>query len=160
MPFESMQMLERQMIALGAQIIQQRSVQQTATESNNEEAADTSILGACANNVSEAFRTALKFACRYAGADENQIDFRINTNLGHVTMTSLEQAQMVANWNADVISWNEVRTQFRQAGIATDDDNAVQAEGEQKQQQKMDQQVVLAKAMPQPVGKSKVPPTK
>jgi hypothetical protein len=130
MPFESMQALERQMIALGAQIVQQRSVQRTATESNNEEAADTSILGACANNVSDAFRTALKFACRFAGENEAEIDFRINTNLGYVTMTPQEQVQMVANWNAGVIGWSEVRTQFRQAGIATDDDEAVKQEHE------------------------------
>lgn len=132
LPFESMQALERQMIALGAQIVQQRSVQQTATESNNEEAADTSILGAGANNVSEAFRTALKFACMFAGANPDEVDFRINTNLGYVTMTPQEQTQMVANWNAGVIGWNEIRTQFRQAGIAIDDDEAVKLEVEAK----------------------------
>jgi hypothetical protein len=145
MPFEAMQHKERLMTALGARLIEQRFVQRTATEANLEGIADTSILGTVANNVTSAMTAALNFACAYAGANADEVEFKINTNLGYVTMSADERRELVAEWQSNAISFNELRINLRQSGIAYEDDEIVLAEAAQKQADALKQAEATAK---------------
>jgi hypothetical protein len=62
MPKEAMEMKERQMVALGAKLVEQKSVQRTATEANQDEAADNSVLASVAKNVAAGIVQALNGA--------------------------------------------------------------------------------------------------
>jgi hypothetical protein len=90
--------------------------------------------------------TALKFACMFSGSDVNSIEFKINTDLGFITMAALDRQELIAEWNAGAISFGEMRTQLRQAGVASEDDMAVQAEADAKAQQKQQQQMDMLAA--------------
>ena len=65
MPKEAMDTKERQMVALGAKLVEQKQVQRTATEAGLENASETSVLASAANNTAEAFRKALKWCMEF-----------------------------------------------------------------------------------------------
>ena len=79
MPKEAMDTKERQMVALGAKLVEQKQVQRTATEAGLENASETSVLASAANNTAEAFRTALGWCMEFVGTD-GEIEFDLNTD--------------------------------------------------------------------------------
>lgn len=142
MPFEAMQHKERQMVALGARLIEQKAVQRTATEAGMEEAGTTSVLATCAKNVSAAYTQALTWAGIFLGVEKpvatqpveaedgaegkskqgDEISYVLNTEFDLSRLTAQEQAQIIATWQANAISTEEMRDNLRRGGIAYQDD--------------------------------------
>lgn len=128
MPKEAMDGKERQMVALGAKLVEQKSVQRTLGEAELENTAETSILSSIAKNVEIAMVFALTWCARFVGADETQIKYELNTEFDLTQLDPTERAQVVSEWQAGAISFPEMRANLRRAGIATLDDDAAIAQ--------------------------------
>lgn len=120
MPKEAMEAKERQAVALGAKLVEQKTVQRTATESASDNASDSSVLGAAANNVSEAYGVALKYASIFLGKEEEST-VQLNTDFDSLTMSPQETAQLVALWTAGGITDEEFRAKLKDSGLAYED---------------------------------------
>lgn len=125
-PFEAMQHKEKQMVALGARIVEQRAVVRTATESGYDQATESSILASAAKNISAALTWALERCALFVGAstggEENRIEFSLNTDFDIATMSADDRRQLLAEWQGGLIAWEEARAGLRKAGVATLDD--------------------------------------
>lgn len=124
MPKEAMEAKEKQMVALGAILVEQQSVQRTATEAGMEEASTTSLLATCSKNVSHAYTCALKWAAEFlgiAGAEEDDskaISYVMNSEFDLSKLEPLMVAQIIASWQANGITTEEMRDNLRRGGIA------------------------------------------
>jgi hypothetical protein len=133
--FEAMEHKEKQMVALGAKLVEQKTVQRTATEVDAEEAAETSILGTITKNVSAAYKFALEWAAIFQGgvtiqSDANTADddnaaivFELNTDFSIATMTAEEVNTAINSWQKEAITFKEMRAVVKKAGFATQDDD-------------------------------------
>lgn len=74
---EAMNGKETQMIALGARLIERGSGAKTATQILSEDSAAHSVLSLCANNVSDAYRLALKWCALFENAT-GEVDYEIS----------------------------------------------------------------------------------
>ena len=117
MPMEAMQAKERQMVALGARLVEQREVQRTATEARQSDAANTSVLATAVGNVSAAYTWALERAAEFAGAT-GPISFEISQDFAISGMTAEERAQLIAEWQGGAITFEEMRDGLRRANVA------------------------------------------
>jgi hypothetical protein len=126
---EAMDQKESQMIALGAKLVEKRTVTRTATETKLEEVSETSVLASIAENVAAAYQKALQAAARFVGTD-GEIVFELNTDFDIAALSAQEQQQLIANWQAGAMSFNEVRAAFKTAGIAFEEDEKAKEEHE------------------------------
>lgn len=140
MPKEAMEAKERQMVALGAKLVEQSAVQRTAMEAGMEEASTTSLLAMSAKNVSHAYTAALKWCGIFMGfkidkdstdadkpgeVDPNEICYELNTDFDIARLAPLDQQALIASWQANAITFEEMRDNLRRGGIAyLDDDDA------------------------------------
>ena len=122
MPKEAMEHKEKQMVALGARLVEQKSVVRTATESGYDQATESSILTSVAQNVSAAFTYALKWCAFFVGAPDDKIFMHLNTDFDIATMSADDRRQLMAEWQGGGITWEEYRVNLRKAGIATEND--------------------------------------
>jgi hypothetical protein len=127
MPREAMEAKERQMVALGAKLVEQRQVQRTATEAKQEYATEISVIGACAQNVSQAYERALAWAGAFVGTEEPSV-LTLSSGFDLDTMTPEEVTAVVAAWQGDAISTTEMRDKLKAGGVATQDDEAYKEE--------------------------------
>lgn len=125
---EAMDTKERQMVALGAKLVEQKEVQRTATEAELEAASEGSTLASATKNVSAAFEWALKWAARWVGAGDAGVKFELNTDFDIARMTPDERRQIIEEWQKGAITFTEMRTGLRKAGIATEDDAKAKAD--------------------------------
>lgn len=128
MPFEAMEHKERQMVALGAKLVEQKTVQRTATEAGIDHTSENSILASSAKNVSNAYTWAFKWCAKFVGESEDNIKFELNTEFDLTKMTPEERRQLIAEWQAGAISFTEMRDNLRGGGVAKLDDEAAKAE--------------------------------
>lgn len=129
MAFTNMEHKEKQMVALGAKLVEVKTVQRTATEAGMTQASETSILTSAANNVSQAYRAAFLFVGRFLGTatSDDAIAYELNTDLGIMQLDPQAQAAIVASWQAGVMDYEEARWNFRRAGLVYKDDEEVKA---------------------------------
>jgi hypothetical protein len=148
--FEAMQAKERQMIALGAKLIEQSSVQRTATEAKIDSSAEGSILMSAAQNVSAAYVWALKLAAEFMGlkvpADgaEDSYVFALNDDFDIANMDAAGRAEVLKAWQAGGISWTEYRTVLKAGGIASQDNDDAKKEIDEKAKEDADNEVRTA----------------
>lgn len=130
MPMEAMQHKERQMVALGAKLVESRSVQRTLGEAQMEAATETSVLSSAAYNISSAFTDAVRFATQFFYGIANTEDtwVTLSTDFAISKMSPQERAELIKEWQAGAISFSEMRDQLRQSGIATLDDEDAKEE--------------------------------
>ena len=121
MPKEAMEAKERQMVALGAKLVEQRAVQRTATEAKQEEASEASVLATCAKNVAAAYRTALTWCGMLLGSTD-KAEFDLNTDFEIGRMSAQDRAQLVSEWQSGAITFEEMRFNLRRANVAYLDD--------------------------------------
>lgn len=119
MPKEAMDHKEKQMVALGAKLIEPRQVQRTATEADMDEEAESSVLSSVSRNVSKCIQWALQWAGYFVGVPETSIEFQLNTDFDLASLSPQERAQLVSEWQAEAITYSELRENLRKAGIAT-----------------------------------------
>lgn len=111
---------EAQMVKLGAKLVETTTVEKTATQSRQDEAAELSVLGSAAKNVSLAYRVALTFAAQFVGTEitEENMTFGLNSDFDLSTMSTEERAQVVKEWQAEAISFTEMRHNLKRGGVA------------------------------------------
>lgn len=119
---DAMDTKEKQMVALGAKLVEQKQIQRTATEAVIENASETSVLSSCAKNVSAAFQWGLKTAEKYLSTSESEIIYELNSDFDFSKLKPEERKQLVEEWQKGAISWEEMRKGLRRAGSATEDD--------------------------------------
>lgn len=127
MPHEAMEHKEKQLVALGARIVEQRVIQRTATESGQDEEVETSILINTSRNVSLGYAKALAWAGQFVGATgESTID--LNTDFAMARMSVEERQQLIIEWHGEAISFSEMRRGLTIQGTAILSDEDAQAE--------------------------------
>lgn len=119
---------EEQMAAMGADFLKEQSVAKTATEAALDDSSKTSVISTVAANVSAGFQFALEWAAIFQGVAENSVSFKLNSQFDLTRLTSQDRAQIVKDWQAGAISWTELRSAYRKAGIATEPDAKVKTE--------------------------------
>lgn len=125
---EAMDAKEKRMVALGAKLVENRQVQRTATEAGQDEAAETSILATIADNMSVAYAQAFENAGQYIRRDTNVgVVFKLNSSFDISNTDPLTRAQIIKEWQSEAITWDEMRSALRKAGVATEDDKKAQA---------------------------------
>lgn len=119
--FEAMEHKEKQMVALGAKLIERKEVQRTATEARNDNTSEMSVLIMAANNVSSAYLQALAFALEFTSGkgSEAEIIFQLNTEYSTLTLSSEEQKQLIELWQSGAIVVEELRQKLKHANVAT-----------------------------------------
>lgn len=130
MPKEAMELKERQMVALGAKLVEQTQVQRTATEASQEHVSETSILAACAKNVSAAYRHVFEWCGSFVGSTQVP-EFDLNTEFNISVMNAQERAQLVSEWQSGAITFEEMRFNLKRANIAFEDDEDAKDQIEQ-----------------------------
>ena len=121
MPKEAMEIKERQMVALGAKLVEQSQVQRTATEAGQENVVESSVLSTVAQNVSSAYRKAIGFALEYMNSSD-KFEFELNTDFEIARMSAQERQQLLTEWQGGGITWEEYRWNLKRSGVAYEDD--------------------------------------
>lgn len=119
MAFEAMLHKEKQMVALGAKLVESKAVQRTATEVTVDTSAETSTLATTATNVAAAITASLKLCARYLGMDHTNISYSLHTAYDLASLSSEERRQLILEWQAGMITFEETRDNLRRAGIAS-----------------------------------------
>ncbi len=145
-----MQHKEKQMVALGARVVEKRTVVRTASEADIDATNESSVLASIAKNVSAAFTSALKWAAAYSGADAKEISFVLNTDFDIAAMSPEDRRQLIEEWMSGAVSWEELRSNLRKAGIAYQDDDTARAAIKKEQSDMMTQRIKEAKATAPP----------
>ena len=127
-PKEAMEHKERQMVAIGARLVEQKTVQRTATEASAETASEKSVLASVADNVSLAFEWAIGFAAEWESVSEAQVTFRINKEFSSNFSTPEARAEAIKAWQQGAISFTEMRSALRKGGTATLTDEQARTE--------------------------------
>lgn len=122
-----MEMKQQQMIAIGARLIEEKTVEITATQIMIEVSGQNSILSMVADNVSSAYTNALKFAKMFVNSTDEEIRYELNKDFEFKSMDSQERMQLLAEWQAGAITFEEMRTTLRKDGIAMEDDSIAKA---------------------------------
>jgi hypothetical protein len=151
---EAMEQKENQMVALGAKLVQKQSVQRTATEAGQEKFVENSILSTSAKNVSEAYTWALRWSA-YMNADigsleeankTGDIEYKLNDDYSMMTLDWQSRQQLIKEWQAGGIAFEEMRAVLRKAGIATLDDDAARDTITKQQDEETQRMIELANA--------------
>lgn len=131
---EAMDKKERQMVALGAKLVEQKEVQRTATEADIENNSETSVLSDVAKNVSAAILFGLKQCARFTGDNPDAIEYVLNTDFSLSRMSAQERQQLISEWQAGAVTFSEMRAAMRKSGVATLDDDAARTEIEEDEE--------------------------
>jgi hypothetical protein len=115
---EAMEHKEAQMVALGARLIDKKSAVKTATQSEGEREASTSILALCVSNVSEAYQRSIRSCARYLDITlpEGEDLFEINQDFTTVSNDPLTISALVGAWQQGLMAKEDVRSYFRRQG--------------------------------------------
>jgi hypothetical protein len=136
---KGMELKQRQAVALGAVLVEEKSVQRTATEADQNQSTKVSVLSSSADNTSDAITAALEWAGMFIGEEQGMtkdpngkevkiIDYALNTDFEVAKMDAQERQQLIAEYQAQVISWTEVRTGLKAAGVAFQEDKKARDE--------------------------------
>lgn len=135
---EGMDSKKEQLASMGAEFLRESNTQKTATEAAINDSSRTSALSTAAKNVSAAFTFAMEWAAIFQGEAENTVEFKLNSEFDLARMTENERKQLLTEYQANVISWTELRAALHKAGIATEDDKKVKAEVEEKEARELE----------------------
>lgn len=125
-PMEGMKHKETQMRAIGAKLVEERGVRRTATEAAQDEASETSILSSATKNLNAAYNKALTWAEMFASTGEFR--FKINSDFDLSDLDPSERQQLIAEWQAEAITWTEMRTALKRSRVAFQDDEEARSE--------------------------------
>lgn len=122
--FESMKHKENQMLAIGARLAERtsNSLEKTATEVKSGDNYKGSVLSNCIGNLQVAYLWAFTVAGEYVGDTKIKEDFlKLNTNFNIEKLTLEERHQLVSEWQAKVITVEELRETLKDAGFLIQD---------------------------------------
>lgn len=116
--YEALSHKEKQMVALGAKLVEQRKVQQTATEAEIQNASESSVLTNIADNVELAIIASLQNCQSFVG-NTGETKFALNKNFDLTALTAEEIRWLLECYNGSAIAFTELRQNLRRSGIAT-----------------------------------------
>lgn len=134
---EAMDQKERQMVALGAKLIDSDKTQRTFGEASMEAAAQNSVLSRVSKNLSDAYTKALRWAAMFLGLDE-KIEYELNSDFDINKMSPEELQSVIAAWQSNGISFTEMRWQLKKGGRAYQEDDEMRSENESEDPLKLD----------------------
>lgn len=120
LPKEAMELKEKQMVSLGARLVEQRTVRQTATESILNHTSETSTLTSAANSVFLAYQQALEFCALFVDGGKGEIQFELGEELSHEVLEPQAVLALVALWQSGLQTDEEARETLMSAGLAWD----------------------------------------
>lgn len=132
MPFEAMGHKEHQMLSIGARLVENKTVQRTATEANQDEVSSNSILSNIANNVSDVIEWIFRTALTFISDSEGEIKYRLNTDFDISKYTPEQRLQVIKEWQAGALTFIEMRSVLRKSGVATEDDTKAKSQIDQE----------------------------
>ena len=113
---EAMDQKERQMVALGARLIQPGSAVKTATEVQSDNEAEHSVLSLAAENVSEAYTMALQWAARFENVDDD-VEYSLNQEFVEARLDAQLLTALITGWQAGRLPSSDLWTQLRKYGV-------------------------------------------
>lgn len=125
MPKEAMEHKERQMVALGAKLVEAKEVQRTATEAGLEHASEASMLTAAANNVFAAYLAALKLCGLFVGSTATDLAYDLSEPLVLTALAPDQATALISLLQAGLIDYEEARWTVKKGGMAWKDDEEV-----------------------------------
>lgn len=130
MAMEAMTHKEKQMVALGARLVQERSVQRTAAEYSGDRATQTSVLATISRNVSDGYLKIFGWLGEYSGIEvtDNTLEFELNTDFDLSKMTPEEVRAVIESWQQRAISFTEMRFALKKGGAAFQKDEEAREE--------------------------------
>lgn len=145
---EAMDQKQAQMVALGAQLVEDKKVQRTLGEAKMESAVVVSTLATCAHNVSQAFESALVSAAGFTNnaAAKDKIIFQLSTDFAIQKLSADERRQLLAEWTGGLLAFSEARGALRASGIATLDDEEAREEISTDEEARIDLDAARAEA--------------
>ena len=132
--FEAMEQKERQMVALGARLLDDHAARMTATQSDNERENSVSVLSMCISNANEAYQTAVGWCSDLLDKPmteaAQQATYKVNQDYGRANIDPQAVAALVAAWQAGVIAKPDLRAYLRAEGILAveRDDEAIDSD--------------------------------
>lgn len=149
--FEAMGHKEQQMIALGAKLLENSGVQQTATEATIDTVMDTSVLASCARNTSAAYRKCLNWAWQFMTGeivdDPEVIDYELNADIASRALTAQDRQQIVQAWIQNAITWEEMRWNLKRTGLAYEDDDIAREAIKAEREESIEMEAIAAKSL-------------
>ena len=126
---EAMDQKERQMVALGARLVERGQAVKTATEAQAENEAQHSVLSLVANNVSEAYTLALSWAAKFMNAPE-EAEYSLNQDFIEQKLDAPMLTALVGAWQSGRLPSSDFWAQLRKFGIIDPekDDEEIQEE--------------------------------
>jgi hypothetical protein len=123
---------ELQMQALGANLLDMGSIAKTATQAKFEAGKDHSVLSLACDNISDAYRKVLGWAARFMGADENAVEYNIDTQFVVNPLDAPSIQATVAAWQAGAVPDSDMWSMMRKTGVIdtakTDDEIRMEIE--------------------------------
>lgn len=109
---------EKQLVALGAKLIQDRSVARTATEATGDETVDNSVLSTLARNLNKGYRLAYKACADFTGVvlGEGQ-GYEVNTDYNSAVMAPQLIQVLLGIFEKSLITAEEFRWLIRRSGF-------------------------------------------
>jgi hypothetical protein len=92
---EAMDAKENQLVALGARLIERGSAVKTATQADNDSAAEHSVLSLVVSNVSEAYDQCLVWMAKFVGAT-GQTLYKLNQDFTQISLDANILGQLFA----------------------------------------------------------------
>lgn len=131
---EAMDQKHQQMVALGAQLVEDKQVARTLGEAKMQHTVVVSTLTSAARNVSQAFESMLITAAEYLATevDPETITFELSTDFAIQKMSPEERKTLIQEWQGGAITFSEMRNQLRQSGLASLDDEQALEEIEEE----------------------------
>lgn len=124
---DGMEHKERQMVALGARLVEQNQTQRTATEASQEEASEKSQLATIADNTAQAYERSFVHMQKFTGRT-GDVTVALNTEFELQKLSPEERKQLISEWMANAITTDEMRANLRRGGVAYLDDKAFAAQ--------------------------------
>ena len=126
---EGMDQKENQMMALGAKLVERKTnVERKEKEIEIEAASDVSTLTKIADNIESAVVHVLKFAARFVGANESEIELEVNRNFDLTSLTAEELRQLNEMNNAErpLLAREEMRRILKRSGMTSMEDSVAE----------------------------------
>lgn len=113
---EAMDAKEKQMISLGARLIQQGSAAKTATQAQGEIDSEMSVLSLCVSNVSAAYKKALNFAAIFNNVS-GEIDYTINKDFIESKIEPQLLMGLIQLWQSGKYPESDLWAKLREYGL-------------------------------------------
>jgi hypothetical protein len=118
---EAMDQKEKQMVALGARLLDPDAVATTATQNENDRETSTSVLSLAVSNVNEAYQQCIRWAALYQGDtltdDEAMGAYKISQDFSRRKIDPAALQAIVAAWQAGAYAKLDMRAFLREEGV-------------------------------------------